>query len=157
LAATALIVLGGEVSGGEKAARGLDDLAYVAELSMGFDEAIDRVTQALKAEQFGIVSRVDLHTTFKKKLGIESKPHTILGACNPTLAHRAVSALPEASLMLPCPVTVQAIDERRTVVRIGNPRTIMAGSGLDQVPALREVGQEANERLERVAAALRKP
>ena len=141
--------------GAEKGKGTTKELAYVAELDLGFDQAIERVTEALKAEGFGIISRIDLHTTFKKKLDVEMDPHTILGACNPKLAHRAVTALPEASLMLPCNVTVQAVGAGRTVVRIVNPHTIMADAGLDEHPAVNEVGVEADERLKRVAEKLR--
>lgn len=154
---TALLIITGQAMSTEKAPAVVNDMAYVAELPMGFDETIERVTEALKAEQFSIVSRVDLHTTFKKKLGLDTKPHTILGACNSKLAHKAVTAMPEASLMLPCPVTVQAVDEHRTIVRIGNPETIMAVSGLAENSVVREVGDEANERLKRVAEALQDP
>ena len=129
-------------------------LAYVAELAVGFDETIERVTEALAAEQFGIISRIDLHATFEKKLGVDMPPHTILGACNPKLAHQAVTALPEASLMLPCNVTVQAIDEDHTVVRIVRPKTIMADAGLDENPVVREVGDAADAGLKRVAEGL---
>jgi uncharacterized protein (DUF302 family) len=130
-------------------------MTYDSELSSGFEEAIERVIEALKAEQFGIVSRIDLHATFKEKLGVEMPPHTILGACNPKLAHKAVSSTPEAAVMLPCNVTVQEADAGRTVVRIVNPQEVMAGSGLDRNPAVREVGEEADLRLKRVAESLR--
>jgi uncharacterized protein (DUF302 family) len=138
----------------EKDMTSTNDLAYVAELPCGFDDAIEQVTTALKAEQFGIISRIDLHTTFKEKLGVDMKPHTILGACNPKLAHQAVTARPEASLMLPCNVTVQYVDDQKTIVRIGNPHTFMAISGLDQDKVIRSVGDQANERLQRVAQSL---
>ena len=103
-----------------------EDLAYVVELPLGFDESIERVTEALKAEQFSVVSRVDLHTIFEKKLGEKVSPHAILGACNSKLAHQAVTTVPEASLMLPCPLTGNTIEEGRTVVPIGNHQTIIA-------------------------------
>lgn len=129
-------------------------MTYDAELPLGFDEAIDRVTAALKAEQFGVISRIDLHATFKEKLSVDMPPHTILGACNPKLAHKAVSALPECAIMLPCNVTVQALDDKRVIVRLVRPVAVMAGAALDENPAVREVGLEADARLKRIAQAL---
>jgi uncharacterized protein (DUF302 family) len=129
-------------------------MAWTVELSMGFEEAMATLTEALSAEQFSIVSRVEMHTIFKKKLDKDVLPHVILGACNSKLAFKAVSAMPEASLMLPCPVTIRAIDDDSTVVQIGNPDSIMEMSGLDGNPAVAEVGDEAALRLARVVKAL---
>ena len=132
----------------------MDAMIYEVELFLVFDDAIENVTEALKVEQFGIISRIDLHTTFKKKLGVDGLPHTILGACNPKLAHKAVLVMPEAAIMLPCNVTVQALEDKRTTVRIVSPNAVMAGAGLDRNPIVREVGQEADAKLKRVAQAL---
>lgn len=132
----------------------MESMTYDAELLMGFDEAVILITEQLKAEQFGIVSRIDLHTTFKKKLDVDIQPHAILGACNPTLAYKAVSAMPEAAVMLPCNVTVQAVDDKKTIVRIVNPAAVMLAAGLEKHSLLREVGEEANARLKRVVEAI---
>jgi uncharacterized protein (DUF302 family) len=134
----------------------MNEISFDAELALGFDAALEQVTEALKAEGFGIISRIDLHATFKKKLGVNMTPHTILDACNPELAHKAVSTAPEAALMLPCNVTVQPLAENRTVVRIVNPGPMMAGADLNGNPAVREVGTEAETRLKRVAEVLRR-
>jgi uncharacterized protein (DUF302 family) len=131
-----------------------DAITYNVEMSLGFDEAIIRVLEKLKTEKFGIVSRIDLLTTFKKKLGVDIPPHTILGACNPKLAHKAVSNMPEAAIMLPCNVTVQAAGEKRTIVRIVRPIAVMIGAGLEKNLIVREVGEEADAKLKRVAQAL---
>lgn len=131
----------------------MQPMSYNAELKMEFDAAIEHVTAALKEEGFGIISRIDMHTTFKEKIDKEIPPHTILGACNPVLAHKAVTAVPEASLMLPCNVTVQQEGDV-VVVRIANPDMMMSAAGLEDNSVLREVGAEADERLKRVAAKL---
>jgi uncharacterized protein (DUF302 family) len=107
----------------------------------------------LKEEGFGIISRIDMHATFKEKIDKEIPPHVILGACNPLLAHKAVTAMPETSLMLPCNVTVQQ-DGDQVMVRIVNPDMMMSAAGLNENPAVQEVGEEANERLKRVAERL---
>ncbi len=132
----------------------MDAISYDVELPLEFDEAITQVTEALKAEQFGIISRIDLHVTFKEKLGVDGPPHTILGACNPTLAHKAVSTMPEAAVMLPCNVTIQAAEDKRTIVRIVSAAAVMAGAGLEKDPVVRAVGEEADAKLKRVAQIL---
>ena len=123
-----------------------DGLSYNAELAVGFDRAIEQVTAALKTEGFGIVSRIDMHTTFKKKLGLDTSPHTILGACNPELA-----------LMLPCNVTLQQLEAQRVIVRLVNPMTMMTVGAFQDSAALREVGEHADAAFRRVAEVLRKP
>lgn len=151
---TALLFAGGcDIQIGKTMEVPFEPMSYNAELNMEFDAAIERVTSALKEEGFGIISRIDMHTTFKEKIDKEIPPHTILGACNPVLAYKAVTAVPEASLMLPCNVTVQQEGERVTV-RIVSPEAMMSAAGLHDNPTVREVGNEATVRLKRVAESL---
>jgi uncharacterized protein (DUF302 family) len=120
-----------------------------------FDRAIERVTAALKTEGFGILTRIDVHTTLKEKLGAEFRPYAILGACNPPLAHRALEHDAEAGLMLPCNVTVEADPHGRgSVARIADPRMMLSVGSFAQDPVLASVADEARSRLERVATAL---
>jgi len=126
-------------------------------LNAPHEKAIDRVTAALKAEGFGILTRIDVRATLKEKLGVDFRPYVILGACNPPLAHRALAHSAEAGLLLPCNVTVEEAPDGRSVVRIGDPNVFLAIGGLDRDPTLREVAQEAGKRLQRAAEALRKP
>ena len=100
-----------------------------------------------------MLTRVDVHQAFQEKLGVAFRPYAILGACNPRLAHRALSERPEVGLLLPCNVTVEAVDNGSRV-RIIDPGEMMKAGGLDEDPILGEVGQEARERLARVAQAL---
>lgn len=130
------------------------DLGFEATLPLAFDAAIERVTEALKAEGFGVLTRIDVHDTLRKKIGAEFRPYAILGACNPQLAFKALSARADVGMMLPCNVTVEAADEGRSLVRIADPAMMMTVGDLGQVEALRQVGGEARERLQRVAAAL---
>lgn len=78
-----------------------------ARLTSTFDKAVERAEAALKTEGFGIVSRVDIQQTFKTKIGVDFRPYTILGACNPHLAHEALQLEDKVGLMLPCNVIVQ--------------------------------------------------
>ena len=122
-----------------------------------YDGAIEKVTTALKAEGFGILTRIDVHTTLKEKLGADFRPYAILGACNPPLAHKALSHKGEVGLMLPCNVTVEAAPGGGCIARIGDPKAMMTVGEFDRDPVFQEVAGEARRRLERVAAALRTP
>lgn len=131
-----------------------ESLSFDVHINAPFQDALERTIAALKAEGFGVLTRVDMHEAFKEKLGIDFHQYTILGACNPPLAHRAVSAVPEAGLLLPCNVTVEALSDDGCLVRIVNPREMMQAGGFDADETLAGVGQEAYARLRRVAAAL---
>ena len=87
---------------------------YSRTVPFGFDEAVDRTKAALKEQGFGVLAEIDLHRAMKEKLGLDVEPHLILGACNPELAHRALEAEPDISLLLPCNVVVR---ERRRPCR----------------------------------------
>ena len=119
-----------------------------------FGEALPRVIEALKVEGFGVLTRIDVHDAFREKLGVEFRNYSILGACNPPLALKALSARPDAGLMLPCNVIVEET-AGGTLVRIADPVAMMRAGGLAGDPVLEEVGGEAERRLKRVAAALR--
>jgi len=121
-------------------------------LNTNFDEALTRVTAALKAEGFGVLTEIDVKETLKKKLDVDFRPYKILGACNPPLAYRALSAVPEAGLLLPCNVTVSYVEDNVTEVGIVDPLSML---GLIRHPDLEPVAEEARARLDRVAAALK--
>ena len=132
----------------------MSDTAFEIRIEASYDEALPRVIEALKAEGFGVLTRIDVHDAFREKLGVEFRNYCILGACNPPLAHRALSNRPDAGLMLPCNVVVEE-DEAGTLVRIADPAAMMQAGGLAGDPVLQEVGGEAEQRLKRVAEALR--
>jgi uncharacterized protein (DUF302 family) len=129
-------------------------MAYEVTMDTSYEQALPRVIDALKEEGFGVLTRIDVHDAFKEKLGVDFRNYCILGACNPPLAHRALSSRPDAGLMLPCNVIVEEQDGR-TLVRIVDPAAMMQAGGLAGDPVLKEVGGEAEERLKRVAAALK--
>lgn len=120
-----------------------------------YDAAIGAVTEALKQEGFGILTHIDVRDTMRKKLDLEFRPYAILGACNPPLAHRALTARAEAGLLLPCNVTVEATPSGGSIIRIADPLIMLAVAGLEQEDELRQVAVDARERLWKVAEALR--
>jgi uncharacterized protein (DUF302 family) len=132
-----------------------DPIAFDVALPGSFDDTLERVTTALKAEGFGILTRIDVHTTLKQKIDVDFRPYAILGACNPPLAHRALSHDAEVGLLLPCNVTVEvAPSGKGCVVRIADPKMMMTIGRFGDDPALTAVAQEARDRLGRVAATL---
>ncbi len=120
-------------------------------LKADFETAQARTVAALKAEGFGVLTEIDVRETFKKKLEVDFRPYKILGACNPALAHRALTVTPEAGLLLPCNVTLSQADADTIEVAIVDPLTML--SVADQ-PELQSIAEEARARLSRVVAAL---
>ena len=120
-------------------------------VSLDFDAAVAKTIEALKAEGFGVLTDIDIAATLKQKLGVEFRKYRILGACNPPLALKALSAEDKIGVMLPCNVIVQelaqggvelaAIDPRAAMQRVGNP-------------ALAAVAEEVAERLARALQAV---
>jgi uncharacterized protein (DUF302 family) len=128
------------------------NMGIVVRLNKDYQTTLSQTVVALKEEGFGVLTEIDVSETFKKKLGIEFPAYKILGACNPPLAYRALSAAPEVGLLLPCNVTVRILPDGTVEIAILDP--LMLSDLLDQ-PALKAVADEAHARLERVAAALR--
>ncbi len=116
-------------------------------LNVPFDEAIDRITEALKSEGFGVLSSIPIDEKLREKLGIDFRKYTILGACNPPLAYKALMAENKIGTMLPCNVIVQETEDGETEVAAIDPVVSMQGVGN---PSLAELGNEVREKLTRV-------
>ena len=118
----------------------------------GIQEAIQRTTDALKQEGFGVLTTIDVQATLKAKIGADYKPYVILGACNPNLAFRALQAEEELGLLLPCNVIVYDNGDGTSRVSIIDPFQMI---GFVQNAQLEAIAAEANSRLERVVEHLR--
>lgn len=116
-----------------------------------FEQVINKVTEALKGEGFGVLSDIDVAATFKAKLDIERRPYRILGACNPVLANQAIGADPDIGLLLPCNVVVREEDDGSVTVAFMDPVTVLQ---LVQRPEVGALAQDVRARLQRVSAQL---
>lgn len=128
-------------------------LGLTVQLKTDFNAAVVKVTEALKAEGFGVLTEIDVKETLKKKLDVDFRPYKILGACNPPLAYRALSIAPEVGLLLPCNVTVSQVAENTIEVSLIDPLSMMS---VVTHPEMAGIAQEARTKLERVARALQK-
>lgn len=125
-------------------------VAYETETDLPFDQAVRSCRDALAREGFGVLTEIDVQATLKKKLDVDREPHLILGACHPPSAHRALTAVPEVGVLLPCNVTVSR-ENGKTVVRAMNPQ---AALGILNSPALDDVACEVAAALRRVVGSV---
>ena len=126
---------------------------YIAtKLDLPFEEAIARTEAALKVEGFGVISRIDIQDALKSKIDVDFRPYTILGACNPALAHEALKLEDKVGTMLPCNVVVQAVDDGRCEVAAIDP---VASMQAIENPELLEAASEVRQRLSRVIQRLK--
>ena len=124
---------------------------YLAKtVSGGFDDVIARVTEALKAEGFGVLTDIDVAATMKKKLDVDFRPYRILGACNPQMALKALTAESKIGVMLPCNVIVQQTDDGVEVAAVDPVASMQAVDN----PGLAEIAGPVKDALKRVVEAL---
>ena len=120
-------------------------------ISLSFDEAINRVTDVLKSEGFGIISEIRMHEKLKEKLGVDFKKYTILGACNPAYAYKALQVEDKIGTMLPCNIVVQELSENHIEVAAVNPIASMMAI---QNPELIGIAKEVTDKLQVVISRL---
>ncbi len=120
-------------------------------LALSFDQALERVPEALQAEGFGVLTRIDVRDTFTRKLGVAFRRYQILGACNPALAHEALTADLDLGLLLPCNVIVYEADDGRAIVAAVDPIQTIAGRGH---PEIASVARRVREKLTRALRRL---
>jgi uncharacterized protein (DUF302 family) len=128
----------------------MSELGFFSKINLPYELALDKVTEALKAEGFGVLTTIDVKETMKKKLNADFRRYTILGACNPPLAFKALSAKPEVGLLLPCNVIVYE-DGDGTVVNIIDPLSM--GTFIKD-STVESVAEEAMAKLKRVQQAI---
>lgn len=130
------------------------EIGFEVQVDRTYQETLQLVEKALKEEGFGVLTSIDVKATMKEKLDIDFRPYSILGACNPPIAHRVLSHDAAAGLLLPCNITVESESEDSSIVRIANPEVILSVGTLEQDAELSSAAQEARQKLERVAEAL---
>lgn len=123
------------------------EYAFTTVLNTSYEEAISRITAALKEEGFGVLTEIDVKATLKKKLGVDFRKYVILGACNPPYAHRTLQTDLDVGLLLPCNVIVYETDDKKAYISAINPISALEVIKKEE---LRKIAQEISERLKRV-------
>ena len=129
----------------------MSQYAFGKTVTMGFDQALARVTEELAKVGFGILTEIDVQATMKKELGVDMPPYRILGACNPQFAHQAIGAEPQIGALLPCNVVVRQDAQGAVQVELMDPQAVL---GLVANPAVAPLAAQVRQRLDQALAAL---
>jgi len=124
---------------------------FQASLTGALDQVVERLTEELKIEGFGVLMDLDIQSTMQKKIGAVMRPYRILGACSPALAYRALAAEPDIGALLPCNVVVREENDGQIIVAFVDPQAM---TRLTDNVEVRAVADEAEQRLRRVCTAL---
>ena len=125
----------------------IKEYAFSTVLDASYEDAVSKVTDALKEEGFGVLTEIDVKSTLKKKLGVDFRKYVILGACNPPYAHRTLQADLDVGLLLPCNVIVYETDDKKAYVSAFNPISALEVIKSEE---LTEIAEEVSEKLKRV-------
>jgi uncharacterized protein (DUF302 family) len=129
----------------------MSDFGFGKTVDLDFEVAVERVTEELAKQGFGVLTVIDVQATLKKKLDVSMRPYRILGACNPALANQAISAVPDIGLLLPCNVLVREDEEGVVHVGFMDPGAVL---GLVDDPRVDPLAVQVKQKLEVVLAAL---
>lgn len=129
----------------------MSNFGFGKTVNLDFDAAVQMVTEELAKEGFGVLTVIDVQATLKTKLDVDMPPYRILGACNPTLANKAITAVPDIGLLLPCNVLVRQDAAGQVHVEFMDPGAVM---GLVDDPRVDPLAQQVKHKLENVLAAL---
>ena len=129
----------------------MSNFGFGKTVELNFDAAMQRVTEELAKEGFGILTEIDVQATLKAKLDVEIPAYRILGACNPVLANQAIAAVPEIGLLLPCNVLVREDEQARVHVSFMDPGAVL---GLVEDARVDPLATQVKQKLENVMAAL---
>jgi uncharacterized protein (DUF302 family) len=121
--------------------------SFSKKVVLSYEKTIEKVTEELKKEGFGVLTEIDVKDTLKKKLNVDFKKYKILGACNPPFAHRALQSEEQIGLMLPCNVIVYETDDGQSVVAAIDP---VASMQAVQNPGLKKIADEVQSKLKKV-------
>lgn len=130
----------------------MSDFGFGKIVKLDFDVVLQQVTEELAKEGFGVLTVIDVQATLKAKLGLDMPPYRILGACNPKLAHQAITAVPDIGLLLPCNVLVREDEEGQVHVGFMDPGAVL---GLVNDPRVDPLAAQVKHKLETVLAALK--
>ena len=129
----------------------MSDFGFGKIVDTGFEQAVEKVTEELSKEGFGVLTTIDVQATLKAKLDKDMRPYRILGACNPVLADQAIAAVPDIGLLLPCNVLVREDEQDRVHVEIMDPGAVL---GLVDDAGIDPLASQVRQKLENVLAAL---
>ena len=129
------------------------EYAFSTLLDISYEEAVSKVTDALKEEGFGVLTEIDVKSTLKKKLNVDFRKYVIWGACNPPYAHRTLQADLDVGLLLPCNVIIYETDDKKAYVSALNPVSALEIINSDE---LRKIAGEVSEKLKRVIEGVAK-
>ena len=130
----------------------LKEYAFSTVLETSFEDAVDRIKDALKEEGFGVLTEIDVKTTFKKKLDKDFRKYVILGACNPPFAFRTLETDLDVGLLLPCNVIVYETDEKKAYIAAINPVSALKVINKEN---LKQIAKEVSVKLEKAIEKVR--
>jgi uncharacterized protein (DUF302 family) len=131
--------------------RTLSNYSFGGETELSFEETVNKVTESLKEQGFGILTEIDAKKVLKEKLGLDRKPYKILGACNPQFAHKAIDMDPEIGTLLPCNVLIYEKDDGTVAVSAMNPEAALKLVGN---PSIEDIAKQVRTRIEKALEAL---